>query len=444
MKELLSSEKKSRLLDCIVILGTLSFLVLKFIYSSGDLTPDSLQYFLQAKNFWTYKVNFPLGYPLAIKILSYVTGSFFSASKWVNILSYIGIVLFSYRKKFYFPQTLIIFSFYPFTGFYTYSFSEPLYYFFNYLIIYYVYRIIAEDFKTKYTVYLGILFFMLVSVRFSGIFVFAFSMLFLALISRRKKYSVQSYLYTAAAASLGILSYLMINFMYCGHALGDRSHLQQVPVNIFSVFIPHFLYSLFHDFSLFNGILHKGILSRISFIQVYAGFLLITGGILLVIKKGKKLSSFNFYLVLCFSGILLSLLYSYYTTVIDDDIRIKSNAFLYLAMIIVFNIPLRTLNSLKVFVILILILNSVTVLTYYKRADLLLDKYDAFISNCAHKKVNIIYKNFRDKHERNNAAVLFFKTRLIDKGFDMIESESPVTSGSGCRISTSEIIRMDK
>lgn len=236
----------------------------------------------------------------------------------------------------------------------------------------------------------------------------------------------------------------MINFMYCGHALGDRSHLQQVPVNIFSVFIPHFLYSLFHDISLFNGILHKGILSRISFIQVYAGFLLITGGILLVIKKGKKLSSFSFYLVLCFLGILLSLLYSYYTTVIDDDIRIKSNAFLYLAMIIVFNIPLRTLNSLKVFVFLILVLNSVTVLTYYKRADLLLDKYDAFISNCAHKKVNIIYKNFRDKHERNNAAVLFFKTRLIDKGFDMIESESPVPSGSGCRISTSEIIRMDK
>jgi len=78
MRELLSSENKSRLLDRLVILGTLSFLVLKFIYSSGDLTPDSLQYFLQAKDFWTYQVNFPLGYPLAIKILSYVTGSFFS------------------------------------------------------------------------------------------------------------------------------------------------------------------------------------------------------------------------------------------------------------------------------------------------------------------------------------------------------------------------------
>ncbi|WP_294279210.1 hypothetical protein [uncultured Chryseobacterium sp.] len=443
MKGLLSYEKQSSILDCIIILGTLSFFVLKVMYSSGDLTPDSIQYFLQAKDFWTYKVNFPLGYPLAIKTLSYLTGSYFTASKVVNILSYLGIVLFSYKKKFYFPQTLIIFSFYPFVGLYPYSLSEPLYYFFNYLIIYYVYRISREGIKPKYAAYLGILFFMLVSVRFSGIFVFVFSMLFLALISWRKKYSLISYLSAMTVASLGVFLYLMINSLYCGYAFGNRSHLHQAPVHLFSVFIPHFLYSLCHDFSLFHSILHKGILSRISFIHLYSGLLLITGGILLVIKKEKKLSSFNFYLVLCCSGILLSLLYSYYTTIIDDNIRIKSNAFLYLAMIIVFNIPRYTLNSLKVFVIAILVLNNFTVLIYYKRTDFLLNKYDAFISNCVHKKVNIIYKNFRDKHERNHAAVLFFKARLIDKGFDMFESESPVPSESDCRINTSEIIRMD-
>ncbi|MDQ1102447.1 hypothetical protein [Chryseobacterium sp. SORGH_AS_1048] len=189
MEDLLSPEKKSRILDCIIILGTLSFFVLKVIYSSGDLTPDSIQYVLQAKDFWNYKVNFPLGYPLAIKTLSYITGSFFTASKVVNILSYLGIVLFSYRKKFYFPQTLVIFSFYPFMGLYTYSLSEPLYYFFNYLIIYCVYRISRERFSPKYSIYLGILFFMLVSVRFSGIFVFAVSILFLALLTWKKKLS---------------------------------------------------------------------------------------------------------------------------------------------------------------------------------------------------------------------------------------------------------------
>ena len=171
---------------------------------------------------------------------------------------------------------------------------------------------------------------------------------------------------------------------------------------------------------------------------------MITGGILLVIKKGKKTGCFNFYLVLCFSGILLSLLYSYYTTIIDNNIRIKSNAFLYLAMIIVFNIPRYTLNSLKVFVIAILFLNNFTVLIYYNRTDFLLNKYDASISNCADKKITIVYKKFKDKDEQNHAAVLFFKARLIDKGFDIFESESPVPSESDCRINTSEIIRMHK
>ncbi|MDQ1102446.1 glucose dehydrogenase [Chryseobacterium sp. SORGH_AS 1048] len=189
--------------------------------------------------------------------------------------------------------------------------------------------------------------------------------------------------------------------------------------------------------------MHKGILSRISFIHIYTGLGLIIIALLIVFKKRKKLSNFNLYLLFSFCGILLSIFYSYYTTVIDDNIRIKSNAFLYLEMIIVFNIPRHVLNSLKVFVLLILGLNSFTLITHYKNTAHLLEKYDTFIKDCDQKRVHILYKNFKNKKERNDAAVLFFKMRLIDKGFQIDESESPASSDSGCRINTSEIIRMN-
>ena len=97
----------------IIPILVLIYFYVQIIFSSGKLSPDSLQYLRQADDFWNYKINFPLGYPLIIKLFTFFSGSSFWASKMVNIFCYLGVLLFSYKKKFYFKETILLFSFLP-------------------------------------------------------------------------------------------------------------------------------------------------------------------------------------------------------------------------------------------------------------------------------------------------------------------------------------------
>ncbi|MCW3160403.1 hypothetical protein [Chryseobacterium oryctis] len=441
MEKILSErEKKSIALDILVFLGVIAYFVLRIIYSSGEFTPDSIQYLQQAQDFWDYKVNFPLGYPFLINIFSLFTGSLIIASKLINILSYIGIILFSYKKKFFFPQTLFIFSFYPFLGLYTLTLSESVYYFFNYLIIYFVYKIIEGGFNTKRIFSLAILFFILTSIRFSGVFVFATAIAFLGYITFKKKYSIKSYSFLVISTLFGVLSYLLINYLYCGFPLGQRDHLHIEPENCIE-FISRISVSTCKDFSFLNAIIHKGLLNKISFINIFVGAVLIITAFLVLLKKGKKISYFNLYLAFSFIGILLTLLYSYYTTRIDDTIRIKSNVYLYLVLLIAFNIPRSIINYAKVFVIFTLGINSFTLIKHSESIIKHIPKYETLICKTNDKSINIIYKNYKDSNEKNNSAVLLFKAILIDKGYKFLDSEQPDPKVSNCQIQTSEIIK---
>lgn len=418
-------KSKNTLLDFLVISCSLMFIYIRLVYSSGMLTPDSIQYFNQANDFWKYKVNFPLGYPLTIKTLSFITGSLFSASKLINLFSYLGIIIFSYRKKFYFSQTLIVFSFYPLINFYSYSISEPLYFFINYIIIYIISKIIDSGFSAKSSITLFSLFFLLVSVRFSGIFIFAVSILFMLYITFKKKYSLRSFLNTAALSSLGIIIYLIINYLYCGYIFGKRNHLEVKHIEFFSVFVPKMIFSIGKNFSIFNAILHKGILAKISFFHMYVGLGMIFFPVLYALIKKKEISDFSIYLLFGFGGILVSLFYSYYITYIDDSIRIQSNAYLYLILFIVINLPKNTINYIKILIIGILIFNSVTVLIYSENIKTYISRYEKLIdSSSRDKKMFIIYKNINDNNERNDARLLLFKAILIDKNYQIIESNA--------------------
>jgi hypothetical protein len=431
---------KNTILNFLIIFGVIIFWCIRLTFSSGMLTPDSIQYFNQANSFWEYKVNFPLGYPLAIKVLSFITGSFFTASKLLNLLSYLGIIIFSYRKKFYFSQTLIVFSFYPFINFYSYSISEPLYFFINYIIIYTIYGIIQNGFRVKTSVVLFFLFFLLVSVRFSGLFIFAISIIFMAYIAYKKKYSVLSFLNTATLSALGVIIYLVINYLYCGYLFGKRDHLQVEYVEFFNIFIPKMISSVGNNFSIFNAILHKGILSRISFLNIYVGLGMIFFSFLYAVIKRKEISEFSIYLLFGFSDILISLFYSYYTTYIDASIRIQSNAYLYLILFIVINLPKNTINYLKIFIISILIFNSITLFIYSENIKTYISRYEKLIdSSSRDKKIFIIYKNINDNNERNDSRLLLFKAILIDRNYQIIESNATDHYDSKYYIRTSDI-----
>lgn len=425
--------------DYTVFFGTIIYFILKVMYSSGELTPDGITYLQQAQDFWHYKANFPLGYPLAIKLLSFFTGSFFVASKLVNILAYIGIVLFSYRKNFFLSQTILVFSFYPFLNVYPISLSEPLYYFFNYLIIYYVYNYTREGFSTKHTIYLSFLFFLLISVRFSGIFVLISVLVYLAFLLFKKFHSVRSFIILSASLSAGALAYLLINYMYCGFALGQRDHLHINPVPIVD-FISKISVSTLKDFSFLNVIIHKGILHRISALNIFVGIALVSFCAYIFIQKRKNKDYFNFYLIISLIIVLSGILYSYYTTKIDDTIRIKSNAYLYLILFIALNVSKKNIIYAQTFAALILSINCFSVIKYYGEITNYEVKFSQLIQDCKDRKVDILYKEIQDSNEKNHSAVLRFKAFLIDKEYTIVESDEAQQNGSACQVSTSEII----
>lgn len=428
---------KGRIIDCLIFFSVPIFFIFRIYFSSGELTPDSIQYLLQAQNFWEYKVNFPLGYPLMIKMFSFFTGSFFTASKLINILSYISIILFSYKKKFIFPETVLIFSFYPFLNFYAYTLSEPLYYFINYLIIYYSFLLTKEGFNNKSAIFLCFLFFILVSIRFSGIFVLLASLGFFVFLRVSKKIPQTHFFILSAWATLGVLCYLFINFLYCGLPLGQRDHLSINHTSPYT-FITKTSHSVVYDFSFLNGIIHKGILGGTSFLNSSIGAILLLAAIIILYKNRKRTDFFNIYLIFSFIIILISTLYSYYTTKIDDTIRIKSNAYFYLLIFLSLNISKKIVNYLKVYALLIIYINSFTLIKYSSTIINYFSKFD--LLECQSNHINIIY-NSSISNEKNYAPILLFKAYLIDKNYKFSETDqSSDEKNYECQIKSPQII----
>lgn len=432
--------KKTFSLDLLIILLACFYIILSVIYTSGGVSPDSLQYFLQAQNFWEYKTNFPLGYATFIKLLSFLTRSYLLSSKIINILCYLGILVFSYRKKFYFYQTLIIFSFYPFINLYYASLSEPLYYFFNYIIIYIVYQITIKGFTYIHFIFLFFLFFFLISIRFSGIFVFVSLTAFFTYLLIKKYYTLQSYIYLILATGAGVFTYLLINYYYCGYFLGSRSHLIPAHRNIF-VSLFKTLRSTANDFSFLNAFIHKGLLNKFKELHPYIGLFIMILACSFAVKNFRKISIFNIYILFSFVGILLGIIYTYHTTIVDDSIRIKSNAYLYLILFLVFNSHAKLLNYYKVCVVIILLANTITMIKYSENIMIKVHHFHKIISGYKVRDVEIIYHDLENKSERNNCSLLLFKSLLIDQDFTIFDSEIQDQKRSSNRIEVSEILK---
>lgn len=429
--------KKSDFLNCLLFSGTMLFIILRVIFSSGNLSPDSIEYFLQAKNFWHYKTDFSLGFPFLIKIFSFLTGGEFIASKLINILSYVAIIIFSYSKKFFFPQTLLVFSFYPFLPFYTASLSEPLYFLVNYVIIYHIYKLISEGYSLRRTVALGLLFFALVSVRFAGVFVFISSIAFFSYFTLIHKYPLKPFLLLLLLTTAGVSFYLLINYFYCGYFFGNRNHLH-IEQHSFIGFISTIVPASLKDFSFLNVILHKGIWSRLSFLNIWVSLSVLIITLAVIIRK--PLNYFDTYLLFSFLIVFAWIMYSYYTTKIDNSVRIKSSAYLYLLLFLILNMKLKYINIFKLFTIFILCLNIFTLVKYYEPILGYSKKFSSLICEPNTENVGIVYKDY--KTERVKPKVLMFKTFLIENGYKIIENKDSAQykKPSDCYIETDKIM----
>ena len=108
-----------------------------FFTSLGGIGADSLSYFGIAADLPRPETNlFPMGYPILIRLVYNVLQDYFWASKILNLLFTVIILLFSYYKKFYFRETVLLFMGKTFFTVFIGAASETLFLFLMYFLFF--------------------------------------------------------------------------------------------------------------------------------------------------------------------------------------------------------------------------------------------------------------------------------------------------------------------
>ncbi len=228
--------KKYVILSVIIILINFG---LSFLMPSGGIYADSLSYFEIATDLPNPVTNlFPLGYPAALRLFFGIFRDYFWAAKVLNTTMIFVVMLFSYCKRFYFKETVLLLA--GKTCFFVFSIaiSESLFVFLLYFLLYYLYQILqnkALDFKN--ILLASVLMFLLFATRYSGIYVYlSIGMFFVYqwIVSNNKKelIGVVSFL---MLSGLGIGSYLFFNYTTFCSFTGEN--LRGKPEEILPIYV---------------------------------------------------------------------------------------------------------------------------------------------------------------------------------------------------------------
>lgn len=210
-----------------------------FFLSAGGIGADSLSYFGIASDFPKLITNlFPLGFPALIKVLHSVFQDYFWASKVLNVLMVIGILLFSYFKQFYFKETVLLFT--GKTLFFALNIisSEGPFLFLLYFLIFFFHEKFQEKIKSgTFVICASILMVLLFTVRYSGIYIYGgIGLFWVVMILRRKTFPLKADLFRFLVVSgIGIVGYLSFNFFTFGSFTGE--HLRGAPAQYYPVYI---------------------------------------------------------------------------------------------------------------------------------------------------------------------------------------------------------------
>ncbi len=174
-----------------MIIITLMMIILRFLLNEkGRTNPDSIRYMRFAHVFPTIdNTTTPLGYPLSIKFFTFFGPDEFWSSKIVGISAFLFIVLFSWKKRFYFKETVVLTALFSFLSIFSYTMSEALILPFVLLFLYTSSLVITGKLKgSKAVFYLSLNLIALYNIRYSALFIMGGTGLF-GLIFWKKEYS---------------------------------------------------------------------------------------------------------------------------------------------------------------------------------------------------------------------------------------------------------------
>lgn len=164
---------QEKLLKTSLFIVTLVMIIIRFLLNEkGRITPDSVRFLRSSHNFPLIdNTTTPLGYPLSIKLFTLIGVDEFWSSKLVGILAYILMVLFAWKKRFYFREVLLIGGLFSYVSLFAATLSEGLFLPFVFIFIYISRNIIIERWNASQSIlYLSLILILIYNIRFSGLF----------------------------------------------------------------------------------------------------------------------------------------------------------------------------------------------------------------------------------------------------------------------------------
>ena len=217
--------------------------VINFIHSfllpSGGVYADSLSYFEIASDLPNPVTNlFPLGYPAMLRLFFEIFKDYFWASKLLNTTMIVVILLFSYFKRFYFKETVLLLAGKTALFVFSIAISESLFVFLLYFLIYYLYKILNDN-KPSYknALVASVILFAMFTVRYSGIYVYLSVVAFAGFlfVKGKDKSKIKGISLFVLLSGLGIAGYLLFNLSTFGSFTGEN--LRGKPTEILPIYV---------------------------------------------------------------------------------------------------------------------------------------------------------------------------------------------------------------
>ena len=208
----LYNPKLTKCLNIFLIIATYALMVVRFLLNEkGRVNPDSIRYMRQAHMLPVIdNTTAPLGYPFGIWLFTNLGLDEFWSSKVVGLLAYTAMLIFAWKKDFYFKEILMISALFSFVSVFSYTMSEAPILPFVFLLFYYSKQVIEENLKgLKAILTLSLLLIICYNIRYSALFLMA-GLGWFGLLKIKTTY----YNFFILSALFGVLFVVFFKFLY--------------------------------------------------------------------------------------------------------------------------------------------------------------------------------------------------------------------------------------
>jgi hypothetical protein len=417
--------KKYKILAFVIVLIYFSQ---SFFLSYGGIGADSLSYFGIAADFPNPETNlFPLGFPFLIHLFHQIFQDYFWATKFLTLSMVVFVLLFSWFKKFYFKETVLLFCgktlFFAFVN----IGSEGPFLFLLYFLIYFIHQIFNENKKLYFSVIAASLIIVLLfTVRYSAIYIWLGIVVFtiILILKSKEKFLLKPMISLILISGFGIFAYLLMNYFVFGSFTGEN--LRGKPAAFYPVYIFRDVMGVVNVANPFIGIkpASNGFGSlAFQFILMIIDFALIRYFYKLVKKKRAEIN-FNFHQLLwILAGVYsFSLLISGYFQQIEEmNVRMlaAANFCLFFSFLIIYFKNLKSdkiIFLLSCFFLFFLTLYNLKIPVFYLKSR----------AEIAKQMPKFEDKKYLFNDERDQVKTTSYIIPIINKSFNYKHTNSQI------------------